>query len=170
MVIIKAKHYILRPFRKGDEKSLVKNINDKEIAHNTTTIPYPYTMNDARWWINRTLKKESTSLRFAIDIDGDVVGCVGLEHLVSRHKAEIGYWLGREYWGRGIMTDAVKKLTAYGFKKLKLKRIYAKFFPFNKASARVLEKAGYKYEGLLRKDTLKKGKPTDVLVYAKIKA
>jgi len=170
MVIIKGRNYTLRPYRKGDEESLQKNINDKEITRNTLTVPYPYTMKDARWWIRNAHKQTTPNLRFAIDVDGSVVGCVSLESIVKGYKAEIGYWLGRDYWGKGIMTDAVKKITAYGFKRLNLKRIYANVFLFNKSSARVLERAGYKLEGTHRRSIRKNGKFMDELVFAKIKA
>lgn len=172
MPTIRSKQFLLRPFRKGDEESLIKNINNKKIARNTSRIPYPYKKKDARFWINRNLKlqkkKKKTAINFAIDINGKVVGGIGF-HKIEAHKAELGYWLGENYWGQGIMTSAVKLVTKYGFAKLGLRRIYADVFPFNKASVKVLEKAGYKYEGRLRKNVLKDNKPMDHLLFAKVK-
>ncbi len=171
MTVIRSKKFILRPFKKGDESSLLENINNEKIARNTLRIPYPYKLKDACLWINRNLKlnkkKKKTKISFAIDINGEVVGGIGLDK-IENHKAEIGYWLGEKYWGREIMTSAVKILTEYAFKRLKLKRVHARVFFFNKASARVLRKAGYKLEGRLRKDVFKDNKLIDSLIFSKI--
>lgn len=172
MVIIKSKHFILRPFRRGDEKSLVENINNKEISRNTLTIPYPYTLKDAKEWVARNLKeakkKNPTEVNFAVEINKEVAGGIGFSK-IEGHKAEIGYWLAEEYWGKGIMTEAANLATRFGFEKLKLRRIYAYVFPFNKPSMRVLEKAGYKFEGILRKNTKKDSKFLDDYLFAKVK-
>ena len=172
MVIIHSKKFILRSFRKGDETSLMENINNKKIAKNTLTIPYPYKMKDARSWINHNLKldkkKKKTEINFAIDIGGKVVGGIGFNK-IHGHCAGIEYWLGEKYWGQGIMTAAVKLVTKYAFEKLGLRRIYAFVFPPNKASAGVLEKAGFKYERKLRKHVLKENKFRDGLLFAKVK-
>ncbi len=135
MVVIRAKRFILRPFRKGDEKSLMENISNKIIAKNTLRIPYPYKLKDARWWINHNLKldkkKQKHEINFAIEIDDEAVGGIGLDR-IWQHCAEIGYWLGEKYWGQGIMTTAIRLVTEYGFKKLGLRRIYAFVFLWNK--------------------------------------
>jgi [ribosomal protein S5]-alanine N-acetyltransferase len=88
---------------------------------------------------------------------------------IKEHKAEIGYWLGKDYWGQGIMTEAVRLITTYGFEKLGLRRIYAHVFVFNKASMTVLKKAGFKYEGKLRKHAKKGDKFLDSFLFAKVK-
>ena len=154
MTTIHTKKFTLRPFRKGDEISLRKNINDRKIARYTLTIPYPYTMKDARFWVSQHTKgKRKDKMTFVIDIGGEVAGSIGLSR--DGHKAEMGYWLGINYWGQGIMTQAVKRVMHYGFSELGLRRIYAGVFPANKASAKVLEKAGLKLEGLVRKNHIK---------------
>lgn len=172
MVVIKAKKFILRPFRKEDEVSLTENINNKKISRNVLTIPYPYTLKDARNWVARNLKeakkKNPTEINFVIDIKGQVAGSVGLDK-IEGHKAEIGYWLAEKYWGKGIMTEAVRLVTRFGFEKLGLGRIYAHVFSFNKASMRVLGKARYKLEGILRKDRKKENKFLDSYLFAKVK-
>ena len=172
MTIIKSKKFILRPFKRGDESSLKENINSKKIYQNTLNIPYPYTLKDARDWIAKNLKemkkRKPNMINFAIDINGEVVGGIGLNK-IEGHKAEIGYWLAEKYWGQGVMTQAVKLVTEFGFKKLKLKRIYAYVFSWNKASMKVLEKAGYKLEGILRKDVKKNNKFIDTYLFAKVK-
>lgn len=169
-MIIRVKHFVLRPFRRGDEASLVRHINNPKIYRNTLRIPYPYRMRDAREWVRkcRTANhaRKKTDVNFAIEIDGGVAGGIGLSHIVPRHKAEIGYWLGEEYWGKGIMTEAAKRVTRFGFKNLRLKRIYAGVFPRNRASMRVLEKAGYEREGILRKQARKKARFINEVLYA----
>lgn len=172
MATIYSKKFILRPFKKGDEDSLIRNINNRKIVDRTILISYPYKREDALFWINHNLKldkaKKKTQINFAIDIGGDVVGGIGL-NIKKGYKASIGYWLGEKYWGQGIMTTAVKLITKYGFTKLGLRRIYGCVFLFNKASARVLEKAGYKFEGKLRNNTKKGNKLIDDLMFAKVK-
>ncbi|HNT98130.1 MAG TPA: GNAT family N-acetyltransferase [Elusimicrobiales bacterium] len=167
---LKFGEYRLRPFRRGDEPSITENINDRRIERYTLRIPYPYTQAGARGWVdfNRKLaaSRDKTQLNLAIDLDGRVIGGIGLFD-ISGHRAEIGYWLGVKYWGRGIMPRAVKALTGHALKKLKLRRVYAKVFPVNKASARVLLKAGYRYEGRLAKEHLKRGRLIDALLFAK---
>jgi [ribosomal protein S5]-alanine N-acetyltransferase len=171
-VLIQTPRFTLRPFRKSDVKSLVKNISDKAIARNMLSIPYPYAIKDANDWINSVRnmarRKNPTSLSFVIEIDGECAGGIGLSK-IQDHKAEIGYWLGRAYWGKGIMSGVVKELTRYGFAELGLRRIYAIAFTHNKGSIRVLEKAGYRFEGTLRKSEKKNGKLVDVHLYAKVK-
>lgn len=172
MPFIRSKKFTFRPFKKGDEASLMKNINNKKISKKTPDIPFPYKPKDARSWINRNLKldkkKKKEEINFVIDINGDVVGGISF-YKIKGHRAEIGYWLGERYWGQGIMTNALKKITEYGFNKLKLRRLEIGIFPFNKASIRVAEKAGYKYEGRMRKYVLKDKKLIDSLLFAKVK-
>ncbi len=165
--------FVLRNFRRGDEASLQKNVNNKEIAANTALIPYPYTMRHANQWIKHNLKeqrkKKRTTANFVIDLKGEVIGNIGLSNIDRKNNnAELGYWLGKNYWGKGIMTRAVKQVVNHGFKRLKLKRIYAKVYSHNKGSKRVLEKAGFKHEGILRKAAKKHGKYLDCHLYAKI--
>ena len=170
MVVIKSKRFVLRPYRKGDEKSLQNNINDRDIYKYTDRIPYPYRLVDAKNWIKKCINssRKKTEFNFAIDINGQVVGGIGFDQ-IKGHSAEIGYWLGKKYWNQGIMGEAIKLVTNFGFRKLKLKRITAHVFHKNKASARILEKNNYKLEGILRKSHSKDGKLYDELLYAKVK-
>lgn len=162
----------MRPFRKGDEKSLAENINNKKIYRNTLNIPYPYTLKDGKKWIDKNLKearkKKPAMINFAIDIGEKVVGSVGFSK-IKNGKAELGYWLAERYWGRRIMTEAVKLATKFGFKKLGFERICATVFSFNKPSQRVLAKTGYKYEETPRKHVRKNNKLIDVLLFVKVK-
>lgn len=171
--LIKSKNFILRPFRRGDENSLRENINNRKIYENTATVPYPYTVKDAKYWVGRSLKilreKNPEEINFVIEKDGEVAGSISLMKIESGHKAEIGYWLGEKYWGSGIMTEAVRLTSNFGFKKFRLKRIYGEAFSFNVGSRRVLEKSGFKVEGLLKKHFKKDGKFIDLYVFGKVK-
>jgi len=170
--MIKTKRFILRPYGKSDEKSLVENINDWKVTQFMSNIPYPYTLKDARKWIKKciknTKKTNKTRIDFAVDINGEIVGGIDL-HNIEKHKAEIGYWLTRKLWNKGIMTEALRIMTNYGFNELKLKRISATVDPKNKSSIFVLEKNKYKREGLLRDYAYKSGKYVDRFMYAKLK-
>jgi RimJ/RimL family protein N-acetyltransferase len=170
--VLKGKGFILRPYRKGDEVSLQKNINHRYIYRYTMNIPYPYSMKDANEWIQKCLKNQKNKklgrFIFAIDINSEVVGAVGFQK-PDTHKSEIGYWLNKKYWNRGIMTQALKLVTKFGFEKIGLRRIFATTFVQNKASRRVLEKSGYKLEGIMRKYHKKDNKFIDAAMYAKVR-
>jgi len=171
--VIKTKRFILRPVRLSDARSLVTHINDKEIARQTLHIPYPYFLGEAHRWLKRKTQyyrmKTPPSIPFAIEINKELVGCVDLMHFVPRHTSELGFWLGRRFRGQGIMTATVREVAAFAFEKLKLRRVYAYTFPPNKVSARVLQKNGFRREGLLRKNSMKNGKYLDDIVWAKVK-
>jgi len=162
---------LLRPWHYGDEISLVKHANNKRVWENVRDhFPHPYTLSDAERWIFHA----STNLRdtvFAIVVNGAAAGSIGLiaKEDVYRKSMELGYWLGEEFWGQGIITEAVGAITEYGFSKFNIVRIYADVFEWNPASARVLEKNGYAFEARLKKAIYKNGKIGDVLMYAKTK-
>jgi len=166
---IKTRYFTLRPLRQSDAQSIAKHINDKTIFRNTLAIPYPYTLRDALDWLkrvkNHSRRKNPTWISFGIEIDGEVCGDISLMK-IHGHKAEIGYWLGREHWGKGIMTKAVIEITRYGFDRLGFRRIYANIFPHNKASMRVVEKAGYKFEGIQKKAVKKGDRLIDEYLFA----
>jgi len=173
MVTLTGSTFTLRPYRYGDEQSIAEQANNEKIYKPTLLIPYPYTLKEAKQWVERNVqlaKQESPEeMNFAIEVGGKAVGSIGLAHLVPGHKAEIGYWLGEEYWGKGIMTEAVKLLTQYAFEELGLARVYAGCFAWNKASQAVLEKAGFQLEGIHKKGILKDGEFKDDYTYAKVR-
>jgi len=173
MMEIKTEKFILRKFRMSDAESIVKHANDKLIARNLERLPHPYTMKDAKVWLGKKLKeyrqKNPKEFVFAIEIDGQAVGAIGFHKIISGHKAEMGYWLGRKYWGRGLMTEVVKYASQYAFKTFKLRRLQAHTFPPNKASMRVLEKNRFKLEGVLKKEIQKGKKFIDAHVFAKVR-
>jgi [ribosomal protein S5]-alanine N-acetyltransferase len=170
--MIKTKKFILRRFRMSDAGSIVRHANDKLVARYLERLPHPYTLKDAKVWLGKKLKeykqKNPKEFVFAIDIDGEAVGAIGFHKIIHGHKAEMGYWLGKKYWGRGFMTEIVKHASQYAIKAFKLRRLQAYTFPFNKASMRVLEKNGFKLEGILRKEIKKDNKFLDAHVYAKV--
>jgi [ribosomal protein S5]-alanine N-acetyltransferase len=158
----------IRPFRRGDEESLVANANDRSIWRNLRDrFPHPYHLGDAAWWI-----ANAGPTHFAIDIGGHACGGIGFdrEDDVFARSAEIGYWLGKPHWGKGIASLALGALTEHVFATTDLVRLHAGVFAWNPASARVLEKSGYVLEGRARDAVWKDGELTDELVYAKVKA
>jgi RimJ/RimL family protein N-acetyltransferase len=173
MIIIRSKKIILRPFKKGDLESLTKILNDKEIYKNTLAIPYPYRIKHAKDWINFNLKqnrkKNKTAINFVIELRGELIGGIGLSNIVDNHKTEIGYWVGKDYRGQGVATEAIRLITDYAFHKLKLKRVYATIFPWNEASKRVVKNNNYKFEGILKKYHKKYNKFIDACFFSKIK-
>jgi RimJ/RimL family protein N-acetyltransferase len=161
---------LLREWRRGDEPSLVRHANNRKVWINLRdAFPFPYTPADAKNWI-RLATTNGLNYVFAIDVDGFAVGAIGLHpgDDVHRHSAEIGYWLGEEYWGRGIVTEAVVAVTEYAFASLGMARVHAEVFHWNAASMRVLEKAGYAREGVLRKSAFKDKQWVDQVVFARI--
>lgn len=161
---------MLRPWETGDEQSLVDHANNPKIWENVRDrFPHPYTLKDAALWI-RIAGADKSMLNLAIEYEGEAAGAVGVvfKNDVHRHSAEIGYWLGEKYWGKGITTRAVRALTDYVFQHYHIYRIYAGIFEYNHASARVLEKAGYDLEARLKKNVTKNGKTVDELIFAKV--
>jgi RimJ/RimL family protein N-acetyltransferase len=159
---------LLRPWRTGDEASLVVHANNRNVWINLRDqFPHPYTRADAETWVAfASNQAQPTSL--AIEVDSEVVGGVGLKlnNDVERVSAEIGYWLGEGFWNRGIMTAAVRAVTKYGLKQFSLTRVYALPYVTNVASHRVLEKGGYTREGLLRRSAIKDGVVLDQVLFA----
>ena len=162
---------VIRPWREGDEISLVKYADNEKIARNLREIfPSPYTMRDARTWIAFN-KDMLPALNMAIVLNQDVVGAVGiaLKEDISRKNAEIGYWVGEPYWGKGIATEAVRRMVEYTFENYDVTRIYASTFDFNTASRKVLQKAGFRHEATLRKALFKDGRYYDEIIMSLLK-
>ncbi|WP_291855293.1 GNAT family protein [Marinilabilia sp.] len=161
----------LRPFYESDAPTLARLINNRKIWNNIRDfIPHPYFEQDAREFIG-FCNQEDPKTTFAVEYEGEFVGAVGLvpQTDVYRISAEIGYWLGEPFWGKGFMTEAVKQMVDYGFKHLNLTRIFTGVFDFNKGSQRVLEKAGFKLECIFEKALIKNGVVCDEYRYAIIK-
>lgn len=161
----------MRNWKWVDRDAIVRHANNKNIWLNLRNrFPYPYTERDARGWLDSVVEVKPAT-NFAIAVEGEAVGGIGfvVEQDVACRSAEIGYWLGEEFWGRGIATDALIAVTQYAFSTYDLCRLHAHVFEWNRASARVLEKAGYALEGRLRKSVTKNGQTIDQFVYASIR-
>lgn len=159
---------VLRDFCKNDIEPLVLFLNNKNVTKFLTSrIPQPYSIDDAKWWVNTGSKEGITK---AVEVDGKYVGSIGATagEFESNRSAEIGYWLEENSWGKGIATEVVMEMTEYVFSNTDIVRLYAPVFSPNKASMRVLEKCGYQLEGVLRKAIYKNGVYLDEHLYAKI--
>lgn len=161
----------IRSWWPGDKASLVRFANNPKVSTNLRdSFPYPYTETDAELWLAWVVDVKPET-HFAIDVEGSAVGGIGfrIQTDVNRRSAEIGFWLGEKYWGRGIMTEAVRAVTAYAFEHFDLCRVYAQVFETNPASARVLEKVGYVLEGKLCCSVMKAGRMLDSFLYARVR-
>lgn len=161
---------LLRKFQLSDRDSLVRLANNPNISRNMRdAFPSPYTLEDADQFIQKVTSEKPNTV-FAIQENGIHVGNVGLHPAtdVYRRSAELGYIIGEPYWGRGIATRAVEKIVEFGFNELDLVRIYANVFSFNPASARVLEKVAFEYEGRATKAVYKNGAFHDEIRYGLI--
>jgi RimJ/RimL family protein N-acetyltransferase len=170
-VLLKLTRCSLRPWRAGDEPSLVRYANNRNVSGNLKDrFPYPYTAADAADWIERA-SAQTPATSFAIVVDGGAVGGIGVELGIDifRRSAEIGYWLGEPFWARGIATEALRAMTDYAFEQFDICRLEAGVFDWNPASARVLEKVGYVLEGRARLGVFKDGRIGDRLVYALVR-
>ena len=161
----------VRSFYLEDAEALAKYANNRNVWLNLRDAhPYPYRLEDAVYWL-RMATRQWPEVHFAIASADEAIGYIGLgpQTDVFYRSAEIGYWLGEPFWGRGIATAALQALTEYAFFQFNLIRLYAYVNVTNPASVRVLEKAGYQREGRLRKNVIKDGQVVDQFVYAKVK-
>jgi RimJ/RimL family protein N-acetyltransferase len=162
----------LSEFRSSDKAALVEHLKEKEIYDRTLRIPYPYTEADAENWLDLSRKitqQQGKPVHWAIRNDeGYLIGGCGFDgfQIGKSHRAEVGYWLAKQYWGQGIMPGVVKKACDFAFAEWDLFKITAHVFAFNPASARVLEKCGFEQEGYLKKHYLKDGTFIDARLYA----
>jgi RimJ/RimL family protein N-acetyltransferase len=158
----------IRSWRQTDLDSLVEHANNRKIWLNLRdAFPHPYTPRAGREFLRR-MRVVTPQTTFAIAVEGRAVGSIGfvLHSDVERVSAEIGYWLGEAYWGRGIATEALVAVTGYAIRTHDLTRLFAVPFAWNDPSCRVLEKAGYVLEGRLRRSAIKDGVITDQMQYA----
>lgn len=159
----------LRPWREADAEELALQANDRRIWLNLRDgFPHPYGIADARRFLEMATQM-SPQTYFAVEVDGHVAGGIGYTKRtdVERIGAEVGYWLGCAYWGRGIATTALRLLSKHAFQvNPELRRLYALPYASNPASARVLTKAGYTLEGTLRQNAIKDGRVLDQWMYS----
>ncbi|MCA9067461.1 MAG: GNAT family N-acetyltransferase, partial [Planctomycetaceae bacterium] len=163
----------LTELRPSDKSAFVTHLNDDDIYKGTLRIPAPYTEADAESFLEfdaQATEQHGHPVHFAIrNSENVVLGCCGFDEINYGHRAEIGYWLAKPYWGQGIMTEVVRATCEFAMTDWKLVRISAHVFDFNRASARVLEKNGFEYEGFLQKHHRKAGQFVDSKLFAKVK-
>lgn len=152
--LIITERLMLRKFDINDAGEVQRMAGDIEVASNTLNIPHPYTDGLAEEWIRsqETEFHSGKSLVFAICLkeSGHLVGAIGLTLQLNYQLAELGYWIGKEYWNKGYCTEAVKSIIGFGFKEFKLHKIYATYFTNNPASGRVMGKAGMHFEAMFK--------------------
>jgi RimJ/RimL family protein N-acetyltransferase len=161
----------VRPFRSEDADAVARHANDPGIGENIRDgFPSPYLLEHAEGFIAHVNGAERVTT-FAVCVDGAAAGCLGFTFgdNVNRYSAEVGYWLGRAFWGRGIMSAALRAGSEAFFDAFEAHRIHAEPFAFNTASVRVLEKAGFEREGVMKRSAFKGGKLVDQWVYAKFR-
>ena len=162
----------LREWQLSDVASLAENANNINIWNNVRDyFPHPYSEKDGKEYIEMVLSQPKPATILAIDVEGKAVGSIGiiLQTDVERISAEIGYWLGEKYWNKGIVTEAIKQMLTYAFANFPLQKIYAPIFDFNIASQKILQKAGFEREAILKQGAIKNGKIIDLHYYSFIK-
>lgn len=167
--ILKTERLKLRPFSLDDAPNVQKLAGDKEIARTTLLIPHPYQDGDAETWINthKPMLEKDKSVTYAIvtkDTD-ELIGAIGLSLSIDYNHAEMGYWIGVPYWGKGYCTEATRGILKYGFEELKLNRIYAHHMINNPASGKVMEKIGMLHEGCCRQHVKRWDEYHDIKLY-----
>lgn len=171
--VLITKRLVLRSFTLGDKDRVLKLAGQKEIAAMTLSIPHPLEPEDVEQWLRERRNKfeEEEGVVWAVceNEEGDpgkLVGAIGLQKDKLNNSAELGFWIGKPYWGKGYATEAGKRVIRYAFSEIGLNRVEAKHFVENKASNRVLEKLGMQFEGLHRQAIHKWDRYVDVKWYA----
>ena len=158
----------LRRFTAADAPDVQRLAGTREVALNTLRIPYPYPAGAAEAWIARQQADESEMV-FAIEHEGRLIGAIGLVLEREHDRAELGYWIGVPFWGRGFATEAAAAVVRHGFENQELNRIYAQVFSRNPASSRVLQKIGMRHEGTLRQHVRKWGELVDLECWGRMR-
>ena len=160
----------LRKWRLSDAEDLAAALNNEKILNNLRDgLPFPYTEQNARDYIASMLSQDDNeTFAYAITVDDKAVGSIGAfrQSNIHRQTAELGYYLAEEYWGKGLMTEAIKKICKIIFDTTDILRIYAEPFAYNIGSRRALEKAGFALEGIMKNNAVKNGKLLDMALYS----
>lgn len=167
-LIADSNRFVLRPWQIHDVENLVRHADNIHVAQNLTDMfPHPYTTENARAFIEKVAYAVPANV-FAIVSEGEAIGGIGIhpQHDIMRKNAELGYWLGQNHWGKGIISEAIPMIVKYAFENFDINRIFARPFGSNLASQRVLEKSGFVLEGKFAKTIYKSGRYEDELVYA----
>ncbi len=166
---IRTDRFTLRDWYNSDAESLAQVANNKRIYDNLRDLfPHPYSLDDAKAFIKMAQQENDKSVLLAVEIEGKAVGSVGimLKDDVYRKNAEIGYFIGEQYWGKGYMTEIIKELVKYTFSNYDIIRIYAEPFSDNIGSRKALEKAGFKLEVIFKNYVIKNEIIKDSCIYS----
>jgi RimJ/RimL family protein N-acetyltransferase len=167
--ILRTERLVLRPFTLNDASEVQRLAGDREIARETTEIPHPYEDGVAERWISthaeRFVNGEGVTLAVTLRSDGRLLGAISLEINRDGTWAEMGYWIGKPYWGQGYCTEAAREMLRYAFEAIGLHRVQARHFPRNPASGRVMQKIGMTCEGRQRQHVKKWGEYLDLEIY-----
>lgn len=171
---LETERLLLNAIQKSDTERLVAILNASEVySKNTLNIPYPYEEKDAEFFYNlaQTVFENHTGIIFAIREKASqlLIGAIGLHDINTHQKAEVGYWIAEDYWGKGYAKEALKSVLHFGFEHLKLNKIYATHNTDNTKSGKVMVACGMKQEGFLEEEVYKQGKFMDVYRYAILK-
>jgi RimJ/RimL family protein N-acetyltransferase len=173
--VLKTQRLILRPFKLSDSFEAAKLAGERLVSLTTGSLPHPYTAEMASHWITEHQKYlvEGTQAIFALEnlFENNLVGCVSLHiDLAQPHRAELGYWIGKMFWGLGFATEAAGAVLHFGFSELNKEKIFARHFGMNPASGKVLTKIGMKPEGVLREHFVRWGVPHDIHHYSLLRS
>ncbi|GEK58508.1 GNAT family N-acetyltransferase [Marinococcus halophilus] len=171
---LESSRLLLRPFLENDIDELAALANDYRIAKTTIELPYPYTKEDARWWIGHHPGwiEEGSRFPFAVTKkgEGELMGNITVRMQPEHQRGELGYWLGTDYWGSGYMSEAAELVRDFSFRSLEAHRLIAPVMSKNQASAKVVKRIGMRYEGTLRQDVWKWSRYEDVDMYGMLAA
>ena len=166
---LEAGRIVLRPFTLQDAAEVQRLAGDRAIADTTLSIPHPYPDGAAETWIARHAERfasgEEATFAIVREPGATLVGAISLMGVVRNHQAELGYWIGKPYWGQGLCTEAARAALRFAFVDLGLVRVHACHFTRNPASGRVLEKLGMRHEGRRRQHAMKWGVVEDLENY-----
>jgi RimJ/RimL family protein N-acetyltransferase len=173
-ILIKTERLILRPFKLSDSKTVQRLAGDYSVADTTLNIPFPYEDGMAEQWISIHQEKFEVGelINYAITLkpQNEIIGAIGLTMTKKFNRAELGYWIGKQYWNKGICTEASIALINYAFKNHNLHKIIATHLIRNSASGKVMAKIGMKLEGTLREHVKKWDKMEDINTYGILKS
>lgn len=169
MAYFKTERLVLRPLQLKDAERVEELAKDYDVAKTTLNIPHPYPAGGAKEYIQRVTEAEKNGEIVCLAItqkeNETFLGIINIKEDVKHHRGELGYWIGKPYWGQGYCTEAVKALIPFSFEELKLNKLFATAFTANQGSWKVMEKSGLKYEGTLKQHVHRSGRYFDLAYY-----
>jgi RimJ/RimL family protein N-acetyltransferase len=171
--ILNTARLVLHRFALADAPDVQRLAGERDIARYTLSIPHPYVDGMAEQWIGsheeRLASGQGATFAISLSSGGLLIGAIGLEINQEHHRAELGYWIGKPYWGQGYCTEAARAVVRFAFEDLRLNRVHASHFSNNPASGRVMQKIGMRREASLRQHIHKWGEYEDLEIYALLK-